>query len=226
MGFRHPVRQSTTQSWLPPVRSILLAVLGAEVAVLVVTGIALYFLYRPTAGQAWGDLVAESYDDWDVRIALALRALHRLASGLAVLTAVALGILIALRPAADRRRVGPALGGGMAVTALLASFTGFLLPWDQLALSAVTVGSNLRGYTALFDPVVRFVLIGGVEVSPGTILLWLFIHALVLGPLLIGLLVLAYRGQPSTARFRATRRSRQNPSTNDTTSPRPSGRAR
>ena len=70
MGFRHPVGQCTTQSWLPRARSVLLAVLSAEVAVLVVTGIALYFLYRPTARQAWGDLVAETYD-WDVRIALA-----------------------------------------------------------------------------------------------------------------------------------------------------------
>ena len=159
---------------------------------LVVTGIALYFLYRPTARQAWGDLVTERYD-WGIRLALALRFLHRLASGLAVLTAVGLGVLIALTPAGGRRWVGPALGSGLAFTTLLASFTGFLLPWDQLALWAVTVGSNLRGYTALFDPVVRFVLIGGVEVRPGTILLWLFVHALVLGPLLIGLLVLAHR---------------------------------
>ena len=184
--------ESTTPSRLPRARSVLLAVLSAEVAVLVVTGLALYFLYRPTARQAWGDLVAESYD-WDVRIALALRFLHRLASGLAVLTAVGLGVLIALSPAGGRRWVAPALGSGIAFTTLLAAFTGFLLPWDQLALWAVTVGSDLRGYTALFDPVVRFVLIGGVEVRPGTILLWLFIHGLVLGPLLIGLLVLAYR---------------------------------
>ena len=142
-------------------------------------------------------------------------------------TALALGLVMALRAAGGRRWVGPALGAGIAVTTLLASFTGYLLPWDQLALRAVRVGTNLRGYTALFDPVVRFVLIGGVEVSPGTVLTWLFVHALVLGPLLIGLLVLTYRrGYASTARFRAPSRSRQNRSTNDTTSPRPSGRAR
>jgi quinol-cytochrome oxidoreductase complex cytochrome b subunit len=78
---------------------------------------------------------------------------------------VAFGLVLTLRPAGGRRWVGPALGSGIAVATLLASFTGFLLPWDQLALWAVTVGSDLQGYTALFDPVVRFGLIGGVVVA-------------------------------------------------------------
>ena len=33
---------------------------------------------------------------------------------------------------------------------LLLSFTGYLLPWDQLALWAVTVGTNMMGYTPVF----------------------------------------------------------------------------
>jgi quinol-cytochrome oxidoreductase complex cytochrome b subunit len=132
--------------------------------VLVVTGVAQFFLYRPTTEQAWGDVLQQSYGSY-VRIPLALRVLHQLASRLAVLTAVAFGLVLTLRSAGGRRWVGPALGSGIAVATLLASFTGFLLPWDQLALWAVTVGSDLQGYTALFDPVVRFGLIGGVVVA-------------------------------------------------------------
>src|SRR6202044_382880 len=44
---------------------------------------------------------------------------------------------------------------------LLLSFTGYLLPWDQLALWAVTVGTNMMGYTPVFGSQVNFVLIGG-----------------------------------------------------------------
>ena len=40
------------------------------------------------------------------------------------------------------------------------SFTGYLLPWDQLALWAVTVGTNMAGYTPVFGEEVRFVLLG------------------------------------------------------------------
>ena len=43
---------------------------------------------------------------------------------------------------------------------LLLSFTGYLLPWDQLALRAVTVGTDLRGYRWLVGDEVRFVLAG------------------------------------------------------------------
>jgi len=93
------------------------------------------------------------------------------------------------------RWTGPALGAGIPITTLAASFTGFLLPWDQLALSAVTVGSNPRGYRVLFDPVVRFVLIGGVEVSPQTLIRWLLLHMLFLGLALGALVVLGWRRQ-------------------------------
>ena len=48
---------------------------------------------------------------------------------------------------------------------LLLSFTGYLLPWDQLALWAVTVGTNMMGYTPVFGTEVRFVLLGGVEIG-------------------------------------------------------------
>ena len=41
---------------------------------------------------------------------------------------------------------------------LLLSFTGYLLPWDQLALWAVTVGTNMMGYTPVFGGSVKFVL--------------------------------------------------------------------
>jgi quinol-cytochrome oxidoreductase complex cytochrome b subunit len=61
---------------------------------------------------------------------------------------------------------------------LLLSFTGYLLPWDQLSLWAVTVGTNMMGYTPVFGDQVRFVLLGGVEIGSDTLLRWYTLHVL------------------------------------------------
>jgi len=61
---------------------------------------------------------------------------------------------------------------------LLLSFTGYLLPWDQLALWAVTVGTNMMGYTPVLGTQVRFVLLGGKEISGDTLLRWYVLHVL------------------------------------------------
>ena len=47
-------------------------ILSAAVGVLMVTGIALFFFYRPTTRQAWPGILTESYD-WDVRVSSPLR---------------------------------------------------------------------------------------------------------------------------------------------------------
>ena len=52
---------------------------------------------------------------------------------------------------------------------LLLSFTGYLLPWDQLSLWAVTVGTNMIGYTPVFGNQVKFVLLGGNEIGNETL---------------------------------------------------------
>ena len=41
------------------------------------------------------------------------------------------------------------------------SFTGYLLPWDQLAVWAVTVGTSLAGYSPLIAKQANFLLLGG-----------------------------------------------------------------
>ena len=52
------------------------------------------------------------------------------------------------------------------VLTLLLSFTGYLLPWDQLALWAITVGSNIAGSAPVLGTQTRLVLLGGFEVGP------------------------------------------------------------
>ena len=72
------------------------------------------------------------------------------------------------------------IGVMLLLLTLLLSFTGYLLPWDQLALWAVTVGTNMMGYTPVFGNQVRFVLLGGAEIGTDTLLRWYVLHVLML----------------------------------------------
>src|SRR5438270_12993437 len=63
---------------------------------------------------------------------------------------------------------------------LLLSFTGYLLPWGQLALWAVTVGTNMMGYTPVFGQQVAFALLGGGEIGTETLLRCSGLHVLML----------------------------------------------
>ena len=57
------------------------------------------------------------------------------------------------------------VGVGLLVLTLLMSFTGYLLPWDQLSYWAITVGTNIAGYVPIFGNTARNVLLGGPEVG-------------------------------------------------------------
>jgi quinol-cytochrome oxidoreductase complex cytochrome b subunit len=154
-------------------RQIAFGLLAAEVVVLIVTGIALYFRYRPTAAQAWNQPLLQV----DIQQAGRIRIVHHVASTLALYTSVIAAVLLLVGGRAGRWR-----WIGLPILVAAVSYTGYLLPWDQLALWAVTVGTNLDGYGALFGDQVKFVIIDGVEISPGTLISWLLVHMLVLGP--------------------------------------------
>ncbi|MEK7275845.1 MAG: cytochrome b N-terminal domain-containing protein, partial [Chloroflexota bacterium] len=69
-----------------------------------------------------------------------------------------------------------------------ASFTGYLLPWDQLAYWAITVGTNIAGYAPVAGPIMREMLLGGAEVGQNALIRFYTLHIAVL-PLLITVLI-------------------------------------
>ncbi len=69
-----------------------------------------------------------------------------------------------------------------------ASFTGYLLPWDQLAYWAITVGTNIAGYAPVAGSAAREVLLGGGEVGQNALIRFYTLHIAIL-PVAITLLV-------------------------------------
>jgi quinol-cytochrome oxidoreductase complex cytochrome b subunit len=145
---------------------------------LTITGIFLMFYYRPTAPQAYIDVEALSTS---VAFGSLVRNMHRWGAHLMVLT-VFLHMARVFYHGAYKppREFNWVIGVVLLLLTLLLSFTGYLLPWDQLALWAVTVGTNMAGFTPVFGNQVKFALLGGVEVTGNTLLRFYVLHVLFL----------------------------------------------
>ena len=65
------------------------------------------------------------------------------------------------------------------------SFTGYLLPWDQLAYWAITVGTNIGSYAPLVGGQLREMLLGGHTVGEAALLRFYVLHVAVLPALVI-----------------------------------------
>ena len=144
--------------------------------ILTVTGIFLMFYYVPTEERAYNDIVELSTN---VALGELVRNMHRWGAHLMVIT-VFLHMARVFYHGAYKppREFNWVVGVILLTLTLLLSFTGYLLPWDQLSLWAVTVGTNMMGYTPVFGDQVRFVLLGSKEISSETLLRWYTLHVL------------------------------------------------
>jgi len=127
--------------------------------ILTYTGVLLMFYYHPTKVQAFRDVL---YLEHDVPFGKILRNMHRWAAHLMVVS-VTLHMIRVFYHGAYKppREFNWVVGVLLFFVTLFLSFTGYLLPWDQIAIWAITVGTNLAPYTPLLGDPVYKVLVGG-----------------------------------------------------------------
>ncbi len=134
----------------------------------VATGLLLMFYYHPTVEYAYVDIV-----DLREQVPLGvMRELHRWGAHAMVIT-VWLHMLRVFMTGSYKppREFNWNVGVLLLVLTLLLSFTGYLLPWDQLAMWAVTVGSNMARATPLLGhegPGASLLKLGDISQSPST----------------------------------------------------------
>jgi quinol-cytochrome oxidoreductase complex cytochrome b subunit len=149
---------------------------------LTITGIMLMFFYRPMAdiGGSVGYTDMQSIRT-SVFFGDLMRNLHRWGAHLMVLS-VTLHMARVFYTGAYKppREFNWVVGVVLLFLTLGLSFTGYLLPWDQLAIWAVTVGTSLAGYSPNIAKQANFLLLGGVVVGPQTLLRWYVLHVLAL----------------------------------------------
>ncbi len=153
-----------------------------------ITGVLLMFYYRPVPDYAYLDMKTLEYA---AQFGATLRNLHRWGAHLMVIC-VMLHMLRVFLTGSYRppREFNWVIGVSLLVLTLLLSFTGYLLPWDQLAFWAVTVGTNMAaatpfvgaegpfhtalGVTPLNDA--RFLLLGDMKVGGNALLRFYVLH--------------------------------------------------
>jgi quinol-cytochrome oxidoreductase complex cytochrome b subunit len=162
----------------------------AAFLITLVTGVLLMFYYKP-----YPDAAYQSIKDihFVVPTGRFIRNIHRWAANVMVVTVI-LHMARAFYTAAYRkpREFNWLIGMGLLVVTLGLSFTGYLLPWDQLAYWAITIGANIAQsprevtdalhLTDYFDPggLQRLLLLGSDTVGAEALIRFYLLHVMIL----------------------------------------------
>lgn len=157
-------------------------------AVTYLSGIYLMFFYTPSVASAYGDMQQLRTG---IGFGQLVRNVHRWSAHLMVLVVVLHLARVFFAGAYKRpRQFNWVLGVGLLLATLGLSFSGYLLPWDQLSYWAVTVGTNLVNYVPALGRILRDLLLGGAQIGQATLLRFYALHVVVLPLTLTVLLAL------------------------------------
>ncbi len=142
--------------------------------VLTVTGVYLMFFYVPSETQAYSDVLelrrSVPFGQLTINI-------HRWAAHLMVFF-VFLHMMRVFYHGAYKppREFNWVVGVVLLFLTIFLSFTGYLLPWDQIAYWAVTIGSNMASYVPIFSRPSQLLIFGAIEVGQNTLLRFYVLH--------------------------------------------------
>ncbi len=150
---------------------------------LFLTGVLLLVAYEPSLEQAYGSILILTRD---VPFGRWVRNIHHASANLLV----AVALLHLLRVAATGafgagRRLNWLVGLALFAVLLAANFTGYLLPWDQLAYWAVTICTSMLGYVPLCGDWLMELFRGGRDIGQATLANFFVLHVAALPGLLL-----------------------------------------
>ena len=150
------------------------------------TGILLTIYYVPTPDHAYASV---QYITNQVPAGWLIRGLHHYgASAMVILTALHMIRVILYGSYKFPREVTWITGVFLLLIVLGFGFTGYLLPWDQKAFWATTVGTRIAGVAPGVGDFILRVMRGGEELSAITLARFFGTHVWVLPTTLIALL--------------------------------------
>jgi quinol-cytochrome oxidoreductase complex cytochrome b subunit len=165
-------------------------ILGFLFLIMIFTGLILMIYYTPSVETAYQSVKNIVYVVPGGRI---IRNMHRWASqGMVIVVFLHLLRVFYTGSYLGKRSLNWVIGVALLIITLLSNFSGYLLPWDQLAYWAVTIGSNiaasaseftdLLGITSVFDPggFLKKLLIGGETVGQAALSRFFALHVIFL----------------------------------------------
>jgi len=164
--------------------------LGGMAALLIViqfiTGIMLRFYYEPFPQKAYDSIL---HLQNNVLFGQLIRNIHHWCGVfLVIITFLHLLRVFFTGGFQSSRKVNWLIGLMLLILIIFSNFTGYLLPWDQLAFWAVTVGTSLLDYFPFIGNSIREFVLSGDEVNANTLLIFYNFHTAVL-PIFILLLM-------------------------------------
>lgn len=172
----------TTTFWLGTITWVLFLILT-------ITGVILMFFYIPSTERAY-----QSMKDLEFVISYGsiLRSMHRMAAhgmvAVAFLHMMRVWFTKSYRSPhefAGKRAMNWLIGLILLVLTLALSYTGYLLPWDQLAYWALVIGANVAKSAPVIGDKIRELLIGGTEIGQNTLIRFYILHCVALPILLV-----------------------------------------
>jgi quinol-cytochrome oxidoreductase complex cytochrome b subunit len=169
--------------------------------ILTITGVLLMFFYVPSTEQAYNRMLDLGSA---VSFGYILRGMHFWAAN-AMIAFVFFHMCRVFYTGAYKppREFNWVIGVLLFVLTLVLGFTGYLLPWDQLAFWAITVGANIAGkadwisdripgmHDAHFGLVSKQILLGGDTVGQEALIRFYTLHVALL-PLILGALIVGH----------------------------------
>jgi quinol-cytochrome oxidoreductase complex cytochrome b subunit len=154
--------------------------------VLAATGVLLLFVYEPSPGAAYDSIVTIRSEVFFGKL---VRNIHYWSANLLI----AVVVLHLLRTYLTGAYYGPrqftwVIGLVLLLCVVIANFTGYLLPWDQLSYWATTIVVGMIGYVPVLGDGLAGVIRGGPEVGSATLVKFYAFHTTV-NPLLIIMLM-------------------------------------
>jgi quinol-cytochrome oxidoreductase complex cytochrome b subunit len=150
---------------------------------LIATGLLLKFIYEPVVSGAYASIL---YLEGQVPFGQLLRNLHRW-SGYGLILAAFLHLLRVYYTGAytPSRRGNWVFGLALFAAVVLSNFTGYLLPWDQIAFWAITVSTSMLDYIPFIGGSLKALVLGGVEPGQATLMNFYALHTAILPALLL-----------------------------------------
>ncbi|MBI2846154.1 MAG: cytochrome b N-terminal domain-containing protein [Chloroflexi bacterium] len=144
--------------------------------ILTITGVLLMFYYVPSVERAYNDIQALSTT---VAFGQLMRNLHRWAAHGMVLS-VFLHMMRVFYTGAYKppREFNWVIGVTLLFVTFGMSYTGYLLPWDQLGIWAITIGLGFAGYTPFFGEQAKQLIFGALEINQDSLLRFYVLHVI------------------------------------------------
>ena len=142
------------------------------------TGLMLKLVYKPFPDMAYDSILTI---ERDVPFGLWIRNIHHWSANfLVIVLFLHMQRVFFTGGFRQPRQFNWVVGLVLFLLVLASNFTGYLLPWDQLAYWAITISTGMLDYVPVFGGWLQTVIRGGAELGPTSLLLFFAVHTAIL----------------------------------------------